>query len=121
VDISFVGIGDNGHLAFNEPHIADFNDPVFVKTVDIDTVSKNQLVQHKNYTSPEQMPDQAFTLTLPALMSAHTVICTVPFTTKAEATARALKGPVETACPASIMRLHPNAVLFLDADSASLL
>jgi glucosamine-6-phosphate deaminase len=121
VDISFVGIGDNGHLAFNEPNIADFKDPVFVKTVDIDPVSKNQLVQHKNYDGPEQMPDRAFTLTLPALMSAKAVICTVPFVTKARATARSLKGPVETACPASVMRRHPNAVLFLDRDSASLL
>jgi glucosamine-6-phosphate deaminase len=54
-------------------------------------------------------------------MSAKTVICTVPFKTKAKAAARALKGPVETACPASVMRKHPNAILFLDADSASLL
>jgi glucosamine-6-phosphate deaminase len=121
VDISFVGIGDNGHLAFNEPHIADFNDPVFVKPVEIDPVSKNQLVQHKNYDSPGEMPDRAFTVTLPALMSAKTVICTTPFLTKARAVALTLKGPVETACPASILRRHPNAVLFLDSESASLL
>lgn len=121
VDISFVGIGDNGHLAFNEPDFADFNDPVLVKTVSIDSVSKNQLVQHKNYNSSKEMPDRAFTLTLPALMSANTVICTVPFTTKAKAVACALKGPIKTACPASILRRHPNAILFLDTDSASLL
>jgi glucosamine-6-phosphate deaminase len=121
VDISFVGIGDNGHLAFNEPHIADFNDPVFVKPVEIDPVSKNQLVQHKNYDSPGEMPDRAFTVTLPGLMSAKTVICTTPFLTKARAVALTLKGPVETACPASILRRHPNAILFLDSESASLL
>ena len=118
IDISLLGIGDNGHLAFNEPDIADFNDPVWVKKVKIDDISKNQLWSHKNYGSLAEIPDNAYTVTVPALMSAAQVICTVPFKTKAEAAKNAVFGEISEMCPASIMRRHIDATLFLDTDSA---
>ena len=120
IDISLLGIGDNGHLAFNEPHIADFNDPLWVKKINIDDISKNQLYKHNNYTSINDVPDFAYTVTLPALMSASCVICTVPFKTKAEASKNAVFGEISEKCPASIMRRHGNATLFLDKDSSHL-
>lgn len=120
LDISLLGIGDNGHLAFNEPDTADFNDPVWVKRIKIDDVSKNQLYSHGNYASLAEIPDYAFTVTLPALMSAPRVICTVPFKTKAGAVRNTLFGEISEKCPASIMRRHADALLFLDPDSASL-
>ena len=120
IDISLLGIGDNGHLAFNEPHIADFNDPEWVKKVEIDQISKNQLFQHKNYASVADVPNFAYTVTLPALMSAPRIICTVPFKTKAAACKNAVFGETSEKCPASIMRLHADAALFMDTESASL-
>lgn len=117
-DIIFLGIGDNGHLAFNEPHVADFNDPYDVKTVEIDEISKRQQVNAGNFSSMEKVLSLAYTLTIPALLRSKKIICCAPTAYKAEAVRRSLYGPMEEACPASSLRTHANAALYLDTDSA---
>lgn len=120
-DICCLGIGENGHLAFNDPHVADFNDPVAVKTVSIDDTSRMQQVHDGAFARVEDVPRLALTLTLPALLKAQFVTAVVPGPTKAKAVARTLNGPIDEECPATILRRHPNAILYLDPDSASLL
>ena len=120
IDIALLGIGDNGHLAYNEPHAADFNDPVWVKKIAIDDVSKNQLLSQKSFSSAAEVPDYAYTVTIPALMSSPKIICTVPSKTKAEACKNAVFFEISETCPASILRRHADAALFLDTESAGL-
>jgi len=119
LDIAFLGIGDNGHIAFNEPHIADFQDPRWVKTVEIDDVSKQQQVNAGNFPAMKDVPSLAYTVTIPPLMSAKRVFCTVPGKAKAGATCNALTAEISEQCPASILRRHSNISLYLDRDSAS--
>lgn len=121
VDITCMGIGENGHIAFNDPPVADFDDPVLVKRVALDEVCRNQQVHDGCFAALDEVPTHALTLTVPALMHAAQVFCVVPAATKAEAVRRTLLGEISTACPASIMRRHPAATLYLDPDSASLL
>lgn len=118
-DIIFLGIGDNGHLAFNDPHVANFNDSQDVKQVFIDDVSKQQQVNAGNFNSIADVPSLAYTLTIPVLMRANSIICVVPTGDKARAVACAVNGDLNESCPASILRQHRNAVLYLDQDSAS--
>ena len=113
-----LGIGENGHLAFNDPPFADFDDPVWVKVVELDTVSRMQQVKEGHFPSLEAVPTQAITLTVPALRSAKHMICLVPEARKAEAVRRALHGPVTADCPASILRRTPHCHLYLDVDAA---
>jgi glucosamine-6-phosphate deaminase len=120
-DIACVGIGENGHLAFNDPPVADFNDPRLVKIVELELVSRRQQVHDGCFESLGVVPEKAITLTIPALFRAKSIYCMVPATTKAEAVKKTLKDPVSTACPATILRRHENAVLFLDQDSARLI
>lgn len=120
-DIVFLGIGDNGHLAFNDPHVADFHDSVSVKTVAIDKVSKLQQVHAGNFPNVESVPSIAFTVTIPALLRSRHMFCVVPTVDKAQAVHDALEGPVGERCPASILRYYENAALYLDKNSASLL
>jgi len=117
IDVLLCGIGENGHLAFNDPPVADFNDPLSVKVVNLDSVCRNQQVHDGCFASLKDVPKQALTLTIPILMSAAHVICTVPGTSKAAAAGRMLMGPVETKCPASILRFHPDCSVFLDIES----
>lgn len=117
-DLACVGIGENGHLAFNDPPVADFNDPRGVKVVDLDPVSRRQQVNDGCFAKLEDVPTQALTLTLPAIFAARAIYCMVPGTRKAEAVHQALHGPIATACPASGLRRHPSVNLFLDVDSA---
>ncbi len=121
IDLVCLGIGENGHLAFNDPPVADFDDPLLVKTVELDEVCRKQQVHDGCFPSLEAVPRQALTLTIPALMSGQALICTVPGPRKATAVRAALLGPVEPRCPASILRCHAQARLFLDAASAALL
>lgn len=121
IDLVCLGIGENGHLAFNDPPVADFNDPKQVKVVELDERCRRQQVNDGCFQNLEDVPRYAITLTIPTLISAKRVICTVPGRRKAEAVRNALEGPVSTACPASILREHPSVELFLDVDSASLL
>ena len=118
IDVVFCGIGDNGHLAFNEPHAALFNDPVWVKMVEIDNVSKQQQVNAGNFPNIGAVPSEAYTLTIPALMSGAFLICIAPSHYKAEAVKNILSGPVSEKYPASVMRRHKKALLYLDSESA---
>lgn len=118
-DLCALGIGENGHLAFNDPPFADFNDPVWVKVVKLDEVSRQQQVNEGHFASLQEVPTHAVTLTIPALLAAERVLAIVPEARKAEAVFRALEGPITTDCPASILRRTSHAHLFLDADSAA--
>lgn len=120
-DIVCMGIGENGHIAFNDPHVADFNDPLKVKIVDLDTACRQQQVNDGCFAGLEVVPTHAITLTIPALMSGKYVYCMVPGKNKAKAVHHTLFDEISEQCPASILRRHPQATLFLDRDSSSLL
>lgn len=120
-DIIFLGIGENGHLAFNDPAVADFEDPKMVKIVELDDVYRQQQVNDGCFAAIDDVPKQAMTMTMSYIMSIPEAICVVPTIRKANAIRNALCGDVTTACPASILRNHPNAALYLDQDSASLI
>lgn len=118
-DLIFLGIGENGHLAFNDPSVADFNDPKIVKIVELDAVCRQQQVNDGCFVAFDDVPRQAMTLSMSYIMQIPEAICVVPTDRKAEAVRNALYGPVTTACPASILRSHANAALYLDRDSSS--
>jgi glucosamine-6-phosphate deaminase len=119
IDLVCMGIGENGHIAFNDPPVADFDDPLRVKVVRLDDACRRQQVNDGCFPSLETVPRTALTLTVPALMSATVLNAAVPGPAKAEAVRRTLEEPVATSCPASILRTHPSALLFLDLESAS--
>jgi glucosamine-6-phosphate deaminase len=121
IDLCCLGIGENGHLAFNDPPVADFNDPHKVKLVKLDEACRQQQVGEGHFPNLEAVPQYAFTLTLPTLCSARRMLCIVPERRKAQAVQDALHGPISTACPASFLRQQNHCTLFLDAESASLL
>jgi glucosamine-6-phosphate deaminase len=121
IDLCCLGIGENGHLAFNDPAVANFQDPRKVKIVQLDLVCRQQQAGEGHFPSVEDVPPYAITLTIPALCSARKMLCVAPEKRKAKAVRDALRGPVSPACPASILRQQPHATLFLDTDSASLL
>ena len=121
IDLVCMGIGENGHLAFNDPPVADFNDPQRIKVVELDEACRRQQVNDGCFPSFEAVPTHALTLTIPTLVGARQVSCVVPGERKARAVHDTLLGPVITECPASILRRHPHAVLHLDTASASLL
>ena len=120
-DICCLGFGENGHLAFNDPPYADFDDPAWVKRVELDGVSRQQQVGEGHFPTLENVPTHALTLTVPALLAARRVLAIVPEKRKARAVKEALTGPVTPDLPASILRRTSRARLFLDRDSASLL
>jgi glucosamine-6-phosphate deaminase len=119
-DLCALGIGENGHIAFNDPPYANFKDPVWVKVVQLDEASRRQQTSEGHFSTLESVPTHAITLTIPALLAARKVLAIVPEGRKAPAVQRALQGPVETNCPASILRQTPHAHLYLDRDSAEL-
>ena len=119
LDISCVGIGESCHLAYNDPHVADFDDPEVVKVVEVDEMSRMQQVHDGTVKRVGDAIAKAYTLTIPTLMRAKHVSCVAPGKVKATAVARTLRKPISEKCPSTILRKHPNAVLFLDADSAS--
>lgn len=120
-DLCCLGFGENGHLAFNDPPFADFDDPLWVKVVSLDVRSRQQQVGEKHFSSLADVPHLAITMTIPALLSARQVLGIVPEKRKAEAVKSALTGPISENCPASILRTVEHARLYLDRDSASLL
>lgn len=120
-DLIFLGVGENGHLAFNDPAVADFNDPRRVKVVSLDDVCRMQQVNDGCFASIDEVPRQALTLTMSQILAIPHAIAVVPTVRKARAVADALRGPVCERCPASALRRHTDARLYLDADSASLL
>ena len=117
IDIVCCGIGSNGHLAFNDPP-ADFNDPLIVKIVHLDTRCRQQQVDDQCFAALNDVPTRALTVTVPGLLAGHTIFCTVPSALKREAVHCALLEPVTPMCPASALRLHPRCMLYLDPDSA---
>ncbi len=118
-DLCACGYGENGHLAFNDPPFADFNDPVWVKTVRLAETSRRQQVGEGHFGALDECPTHAITLTIPALLAAKRVLCIVPETRKAAAVERALRGPIGEDCPGSILRRASHAHLFLDSESAA--
>ncbi len=120
IDIVCMGIGENGHIAFNDPPYADFNDVEKVKVVRLDQISRQQQVNDECFSSIENVPRKAITLTIPMLLSADNIVTVVPGKLKANAVAESLLGKISESCPASILRNHGNAVLFLENDSASI-
>ena len=121
IDIVCMGIGENGHIAFNDPPYADFNDKDWVKIIQLDEVSRQQQVNDGCFEHIDSVPTKAITLTIPALLSGAKLFVVVPGKSKARAVRETLLGPVSTDCPASILRKHKNAKLYLDEDSSSLL
>ena len=118
-DVVLMGIGENGHIAFNDPPVADFADPYLVKKVELDMICRMQQVHDGCFPNLDAVPKYALTLTVPALMSARHLICTVPAKSKAAAVKAMLLGTVGEHCPATALRSHESAKMFLDADSAS--
>jgi glucosamine-6-phosphate deaminase len=119
VDLALIGIGENGHLAFNDPP-ADFETGRAYLVVDLDQACRQQQVGEGWFRSLEDVPTQAISMSIPQIMRSRTIICTVPDLRKALPVQCTLMGPVTPDCPASILRNHPNCQLFLDQDSASL-
>ena len=117
-DIVFMGIGENGHIAFNDPAVAEFNDKYVVKVVELDEKCRNQQVNDKCFSVIDDVPKHALTVTIPMLISAKYICCVVPGDTKADAVGNTLKGEISENCPASILRTIDNAVLYLDENSA---
>jgi glucosamine-6-phosphate deaminase len=120
-DIVALGIGENGHIAFNDPPVADFLDPNLVKIVELDDVCRQQQVNDECFPSFEAVPEKAITLTIPALISGKSLFCMVPGKTKQQAVYKTLYGEISEECPASILRRHERAVLYLDEEAAALL
>jgi glucosamine-6-phosphate deaminase len=121
LDLCCLGIGENGHLAFNDPPVADFSDPLDVKVVELDTACRAQQVNEGHFSGLDAVPAQAITVTIPALLRARRVLAIVPEARKAQPVRDALTGPITTSCPASALRTISHATIHLEPDSASLL
>jgi glucosamine-6-phosphate deaminase len=119
VDLALIGIGENGHLAFNDPP-ADFGTGRAYLVVDLDQACRQQQVGEGWFGSLLEVPTQAISMSIPQIMQSRAIICTVPDLRKAQAVRCALLGPVTPGCPASILRNHSDCQVFLDQDSASL-
>jgi glucosamine-6-phosphate deaminase len=118
-DISLNGIGENGHLAFNDPHVADFDDQKDVKVVLLDEKCRQQQVNDKCFEKIEDVPKRALTLTIPAVMNAPYIFCTVPDIRKKNAVDMTINGEINAICPATYMRKVKGAKLYLDSDSGA--
>ncbi|WP_328991549.1 glucosamine-6-phosphate deaminase [Kribbella sp. NBC_01245] len=119
IDLVCLGIGDNGHLAFNDPPVADLNDPQEVKVVELDDACRRQQVNDGCFATLAEVPTRAITLTVPRLMAAEQLFCVAPGARKRESVRRALTDPISAACPATALRTHPSCRLFLDQESAA--
>ena len=120
-DIVVLGIGENGHIAFNDPPVANFKDEKTVKAVKLDEICRQQQVNDGCFASIDQVPTHAITLTVPTLVRAPYLFCIVPAPTKAKAVYETLNGSIDEHCPASVLRTHDNAILYLDNESSKLL
>lgn len=116
--LCLLGIGENGHIAFNDPAEADFDDPDAMKVVTLDAECRQQQVAEGWFPSFEDVPLQALTLTIPTILNVRKLIVSIPGRRKAQSVRRALLEPISTACPATILRSHPDVTLFLDQESA---
>lgn len=120
IDVVMLGIGENGHIAFNDPPVADFDDKRIIKPVSLDEVCRNQQVNDGCFASLSEVPHTALTLTVPTLFRADYLFCSVPAATKADAVYHTVTDrEISTKCPATIMRKHPHAILYCDKDSGA--
>jgi glucosamine-6-phosphate deaminase len=119
IDIACIGIGENGHIAFNDPAVADFEDPKLVKVVELDEACRNQQLGEGWFPTFNDVPKEAVTLTITAIMNCKAISCVVPDERKADAVYNTLYGDINTSCPASILRTHGETLLFLDRAAAS--
>lgn len=119
VDVACIGIGENGHIAFNDPPVADFNDPKLVKVVELDEACRKQQLGEGWFPTFDDVPTHALSLTIPAIMNCSHINCVVPDERKADAVFNTLNAEISTACPATILRTHPSTILYLDKNSAS--
>jgi len=119
IDVACIGIGENGHIAFNDPPVADFEDPKLVKLVTLDDACRNQQLGEGWFPTFDDVPKQALTQTIPAIMRCKAISCVVPDTRKAQAVHDTLYNEISTACPATILRTHQETILFLDEASAA--
>ena len=120
IDVVMLGIGENGHIAFNDPPVADFDDKRIIKPVSLDEVCRNQQVNDGCFASLSEVPHTALTLTVPTLFHADYLFCSVPAATKADAVYHTVTDrEISTKCPATIMRKHPHAILYCDKDSGA--
>ncbi|MCR9264084.1 MAG: glucosamine-6-phosphate deaminase [Flavobacteriaceae bacterium] len=117
IDMVCLGIGENGHIAFNDPPVADFNDSKTIKVVELDEACRMQQVNDKCFESLENVPKKALTLTVPTLFRAKKMFCVVLGTNKSEAVKNTLMGPVNESCPASILTTHPDCTFYFDEDA----
>src|ERR1017187_9338863 len=121
IDVGFIGIGENGHIGFNDPPVANFDDPLPVEIVRLDDACLRQQVGEGHFENVGAVPEYAVSLTCPTIVRMSRIIACVPESRKAKAVRDTIEGPIYTTCPASILRTHPHAYLFLDTGSASLL
>ena len=121
LDLVCLGIGENGHIAFNEPHQADFDDARWARVISLDERSRRQQVDEGHFPDVTAVPEQAITLTVPALLAPRHIQVVVPERRKAEAVAATFTAPISPAVPATVLRQQRNAELFLDRESAALL
>lgn len=117
LDVCILGVGENGHIAFNDPPVADFNDPKYVKVVELEERCRIQQVNDGCFASVDQVPTHALSVTIPGLTQARSMFCSVPAATKAEAIEHMVNDAVSTACPATILRQHECTKLYVDADA----
>jgi glucosamine-6-phosphate deaminase len=117
--ICLLGIGENGHLAFNDPHEANFSDPEVIRIVNLDKACRQQQVNEGWFETLLEVPKQALTLTIPTLLRAPKLIVSVPGKRKARSVRRTIDDPISTACPSTILRTHPDTTLYLDCESAA--
>jgi glucosamine-6-phosphate deaminase len=121
IDIVVMGIGENGHVAFNDPPVADFQDEKAVKPVELDEICRNQQVNDGCFAKLDDVPRTAITLTVPTLFAGDHLFCIVPAKTKAKAVKATIYNDINEKCPATILRRHKSATLYLDSDSSALL
>ena len=121
IDLICLGIGENGHIAFNDPPVADFADPHLVKVVELDRACREQQVADGCFPNFDAVPKHAFTLTVPVFRRGSRLSIHVPGPRKAAAVKATLEDSISTACPAAILRLHPAATLYIDHAAAGLL
>ena len=119
VDVACIGIGENGHIAFNDPGVADFNDPQHLKVVELDEACRKQQVGEGWFPSISDVPEKAITLTITAIMNCKNICCAVPDERKSDAVFNTITKEINTECPASVLRMHDSAVLYLDKFAAN--
>lgn len=119
LDVCLLGVGENGHIAFNDPPVADFEDRMYVKVVELEQRCRQQQVNDGCFDSIDQVPTHALTVTIPGLTQAGAMFCSVPAATKAEAISHMVGDEISTACPATVLRRHPCAKLYVDQDAGS--